>query len=243
MYPSAPTPPVRAPRSPLCLRPRVSGWARHRSRRQPCGGSRPVSFRTILILINVVSHRGAGRVHPPTDHPACGAIPSTARPRTSRRSSTTRCSKARTSNACSASHFVALGGRAARHGRLTTRASRSGRTRRATFLFAFDRAGRSALRQPPVEGLRLHHLGCSARTATASTVVVAWHHYDGEEQRPEQGPDARRRTTTWRDKRSYCLPTRCHGRRPTLQKASLRYNREQITNIITYGRPGTPMPA
>ena len=30
---------------------------------------------------------------------------------------------------------------------------------------------------------------------------------------------------------------------PSLQLASLRYDREQLTQIITYGRPGTPMPA
>ena len=32
-------------------------------------------------------------------------------------------------------------------------------------------------------------------------------------------------------------------RAPSLQLAGLRYDRQQLTQIITYGRPGTPMPA
>ncbi len=44
-------------------------------------------------------------------------------------------------------------------------------------------------------------------------------------------------------KQPYCLPTSVAWAAPDLQLASLRYSREQITDIITYGRPGTPMPA
>ncbi len=45
------------------------------------------------------------------------------------------------------------------------------------------------------------------------------------------------------DTPKYCLPTQVAWAAPSLQLASLRYSREQITQIITYGRPGTPMPA
>jgi mono/diheme cytochrome c family protein len=41
----------------------------------------------------------------------------------------------------------------------------------------------------------------------------------------------------------YCLPQQVGWAAPSLQLAGLRYSRAQLTNIITYGRPGTPMPA
>ncbi|MFI5053073.1 MAG: c-type cytochrome [Acidimicrobiia bacterium] len=41
----------------------------------------------------------------------------------------------------------------------------------------------------------------------------------------------------------YCLPKDVAWAAPNLQLASLRYSRAQLTQIITYGRPGTPMPA
>jgi mono/diheme cytochrome c family protein len=41
----------------------------------------------------------------------------------------------------------------------------------------------------------------------------------------------------------YCLPKQVSWAAPNLQLAGLRYSREQLTQIITYGRPGTPMPA
>jgi mono/diheme cytochrome c family protein len=41
----------------------------------------------------------------------------------------------------------------------------------------------------------------------------------------------------------YCLPTQVAWEAPSLELASLRYSRAQLTQIITYGRPGTPMPA
>lgn len=41
----------------------------------------------------------------------------------------------------------------------------------------------------------------------------------------------------------YCLPKQVSWAAPSLQLASLRYSRAQLTNIITYGRPGTPMPS
>lgn len=40
-----------------------------------------------------------------------------------------------------------------------------------------------------------------------------------------------------------CLPKQVSWRAPNLQLAGLRYSRAQLTQIITYGRPGTPMPA
>ena len=42
---------------------------------------------------------------------------------------------------------------------------------------------------------------------------------------------------------AYCLPQQVSWAAPNLQLAPLRYSREQLRNIITYGRPGTPMPA
>jgi mono/diheme cytochrome c family protein len=42
---------------------------------------------------------------------------------------------------------------------------------------------------------------------------------------------------------AYCLPKQVSWAAPSLQLAPLRYDRKQLTQIITYGRPGTPMPA
>jgi mono/diheme cytochrome c family protein len=42
---------------------------------------------------------------------------------------------------------------------------------------------------------------------------------------------------------AYCLPKQVAWAAPNLQLAPLRYSRAQLTQIITYGRPGTPMPA
>jgi mono/diheme cytochrome c family protein len=40
-----------------------------------------------------------------------------------------------------------------------------------------------------------------------------------------------------------CLPKRVSWEAPPLNTAGLRFDRGQLTNIVTYGRPGTPMPA
>lgn len=45
------------------------------------------------------------------------------------------------------------------------------------------------------------------------------------------------------DDQPYCLPEQVSWAAPSLKLAGLRYSREQLTDIITYGRPGTPMPA
>jgi mono/diheme cytochrome c family protein len=45
------------------------------------------------------------------------------------------------------------------------------------------------------------------------------------------------------DTPTYCLPQKVAWAAPNLQLAPLRYSRAQLTQIITYGRPGTPMPA
>lgn len=55
---------------------------------------------------------------------------------------------------------------------------------------------------------------------------------------PQQVVDA-----TLAEEQPYCLPKQVAWAAPNLQLASLRYSREQLTNIISYGRPGTPMPA
>jgi mono/diheme cytochrome c family protein len=44
-------------------------------------------------------------------------------------------------------------------------------------------------------------------------------------------------------KQPYCLPKQVSWQAPNLQLAGLRYSRAQLTQIVTYGRPGTPMPA
>jgi cytochrome c553 len=41
----------------------------------------------------------------------------------------------------------------------------------------------------------------------------------------------------------YCLPKQVAWAAPNLQLAALRYSRAQLTQIVTFGRPGTPMPA
>jgi len=41
----------------------------------------------------------------------------------------------------------------------------------------------------------------------------------------------------------YCLPSQVSWTAPSLQLAGLRYDSDQLSNIITFGRPGTPMPA
>ncbi len=41
---------------------------------------------------------------------------------------------------------------------------------------------------------------------------------------------------------SYCLPVQVTWQAPPLDVALLRYGREQVNDIVTYGRPGTPMP-
>lgn len=45
------------------------------------------------------------------------------------------------------------------------------------------------------------------------------------------------------EEQPYCLPSQVSWAAPSLQVASLKYDRKQLTQIITYGRPGTPMPA
>jgi mono/diheme cytochrome c family protein len=40
-----------------------------------------------------------------------------------------------------------------------------------------------------------------------------------------------------------CLPTQVSWRAPALNSVLLRFDRAQVSQIITYGRPGTPMPA
>jgi mono/diheme cytochrome c family protein/cytochrome c553 len=41
---------------------------------------------------------------------------------------------------------------------------------------------------------------------------------------------------------SYCLPVQVTWKAPPLDVALLRYSREQVKDIVTFGRPGTPMP-
>jgi hypothetical protein len=48
---------------------------------------------------------------------------------------------------------------------------------------------------------------------------------------------------TLAETKPYCLPQQVSWAAPNLQLASLRYTRGQIAEIITYGRPGTPMQA
>jgi mono/diheme cytochrome c family protein len=41
---------------------------------------------------------------------------------------------------------------------------------------------------------------------------------------------------------SYCLPVQVTWKAPPLDVALLRYSRDQVKDIVTFGRPGTPMP-
>ncbi len=45
------------------------------------------------------------------------------------------------------------------------------------------------------------------------------------------------------EEQPFCLPQQVSWAAPNLTLAPLRYSRAQLTQIITYGRPGTPMPA
>jgi mono/diheme cytochrome c family protein len=45
------------------------------------------------------------------------------------------------------------------------------------------------------------------------------------------------------EEQPYCLPHQVTWAAPNLQVATLKFDRKQLTEIITYGRPGTPMPA
>jgi mono/diheme cytochrome c family protein len=42
---------------------------------------------------------------------------------------------------------------------------------------------------------------------------------------------------------SQCLPVQVAWQAPPLDVVLLRYSRDQVTDIVTYGRPGTPMPS
>lgn len=44
------------------------------------------------------------------------------------------------------------------------------------------------------------------------------------------------------DTPSYCLPVQVTWQAPPLDVALLRYSKEQVKDIVTFGRPGTPMP-
>lgn len=45
------------------------------------------------------------------------------------------------------------------------------------------------------------------------------------------------------EEQPYCLPSLVSWAAPSLQRAPQLYSRAQLSEIITYGRPGTPMPA
>ncbi|MET0275455.1 MAG: cytochrome c [Acidimicrobiia bacterium] len=60
---------------------------------------------------------------------------------------------------------------------------------------------------------------------------------------PAPGEQAKTAEQSVADGELYCLSTPVSWAAPNLQLASLRYSKEEITQIITYGRPGTPMPA
>jgi mono/diheme cytochrome c family protein len=55
---------------------------------------------------------------------------------------------------------------------------------------------------------------------------------------PQQTVDAKLAAT-----QPYCLPHQVAWEAPNLTLAGLRYSKQQLANIITYGRQGTPMPA
>ena len=183
-----------------------------------------MSFRTVLILINVVAVVGAARASSRTASSACGGTRSRRSPRTSRRSSTTTCSRARTSSACSAVALIALvivGRRAARLLHLgavprrptPTTASTSASIERGAVLFAND----------AVRGVRQHEVAAVRRTATASTAAAAprpsWSRATTRAATP-----TRRSTTSSPTSSPYCLPQQVAWAAPNLtaRAAALR---------------------
>jgi mono/diheme cytochrome c family protein len=48
--------------------------------------------------------------------------------------------------------------------------------------------------------------------------------------------------TVTADTPSYCLPVQVTWQAPPLDVELLRYSKDEVKNIVTYGRPGTPMP-
>ena len=164
-------------------------------------------------------------------------------PRTSRRSSTTTCSRARTSSACcggrcSCSMIVVIGLLAY----LIWEPFREAAAKTG-FEERVDRARRGAVRQRPVGGVRQHQVA-----AVRELPRRRRRRRRGAVRGQERGPDAATRTRSVdaelaAEQHPSACPSRCRGARPSLQLAGLRYDRQQLTQIITYGRPGTPMPA
>ena len=132
-----------------------------------------LTFRTILVIINVARGRGDRRRSSATRCSASGASPRRSRPRTSRRSSTTRSSKAVTSSACCAGRCCSR--RSSRSSsRSTGCSSRAARPPRPQgFEERADRARRGALRQRRRCRRTTTRSRCSAPTATAPTPAVA----------------------------------------------------------------------
>ena len=108
---------------------------------------------------------------------------------------------------------------------------------------AVDRAGRGAVRQRAVGG---------TTTARQSLLCADCHGVDGgggsaTVRRQERGPALRPRPDGRRRARRGRSPSACRsrwrGRRPASARARCGTTAQQLTQIITYGRPGTPMPA
>ena len=197
-----------------------------------------VSFRTIADHPQPGRGRRLARSSSCTASSACGGTRSRRSPRTSRRSSTTTCSRARTSSGCSACRSIFAGGRAC------SRCSRyflwepfreAGRC--DGLQRPVDRARRDALRQQPVEGVRQHEVAAvrelprrRRRGGTAPYVLKS---------EPTHAATRSRRSTP--SSPSAALVPAGAGLVGGTQPhscAACGTTREQLTKIITYGRPG-----
>ena len=200
-----------------------------------------MTFRTILIIINVVAFAVIVGIISCSVLSASGANPEPKKPPEPRRRSwTTRSSRGASSSACSGWALLVLHDH---RGRLPlywvlepSRQSGRGRGLRR----ARRRAGRGAVRERADGGTTTPPSRCCAPTATASTAAVARRPSTIRPEDPDCDPTAD--VTDETPRRSAC-PQQVTWQAPPLDVALLRYPEQQVTEIITYGRPGTPMPA
>ena len=130
-------------------------------------------------------------------------------------------------------------GRGARAAACTSSSSPAART--ACWRTSTSRPSSAAPRCSPTTSPRrtTRRSRCCARTATASTAAAA-------PRRTCSSPSSTSATTKKNKSNPdvpECLPVQAPWAAPALDTVLLRFDEEQVFNIITYGRPGTPMPA
>ena len=93
-----------------------------------------------------------------------------------------------------------------------------------------------------VAGVRQHEVAALRDAATASTAAAAPRRFIVKSSDPRCDPTAGRRREL-ADDQPYCLPKQVAWAAPTCSSRRCATHAQQLTQIITYGRPGTPMPA